>query len=135
MKAIVARCGFRCDTCVAFVKNSRTATDRCKAAAGWSKYFHLNVKPDAMRCNGCLAKDCDDYEFPVKNCATRQCVIDRGLNNCSECAEYPCEKLDKRMKGVDRIIKRFQGQISKQEFDCFIAPYDARTTLNRLRRA
>lgn len=106
---------------------------RKKAASWWAKYFKLNVQPDAMRCNGCLTKNRGGYEFPAKKCVTRQCVIDRGLDNCSQCVEYPCGWKEKRMKGVDRVIKRFQNKISKHEFDQFIAPYDARTTLNRLR--
>ncbi|HET9131324.1 MAG TPA: DUF3795 domain-containing protein, partial [Terriglobia bacterium] len=62
MKTMVARCGFRCDQCGAFVKNSPTAADRLEAAAVWSKYFGLSVRPRDMRCNGCLAKDRHGYK-------------------------------------------------------------------------
>jgi hypothetical protein len=134
MKTMIARCGFRCDLCGALVRNSPTSADRLDAAAGWAKYFHLKVKPDSMRCNGCLARDCSGYEFPEKNCAIRRCVLERGIDNCAACAEYPCTKLEKRMRGVEKVIKRFRNEVPKREFDRFIAPYDARTTLNQLRQ-
>ena len=135
MKKIIARCGFRCDQCVAFVKNSPTAAARRTASAGWSKYFKLNVKPESMRCNGCLAEACPDYVFPEKKCAIRSCVAERKLENCAGCEEYPCKMLNKRMEGVEKVIKRFKNRIPRKEFDRFIAPYDARTTLNRLKQA
>ena len=132
MNIIVARCGFRCDLCPAFVKNSRTAAERRTGSAAWLKYFGLKVKPESMRCNGCLGEDCADYTFPEKKCAVRRCVIERKLENCSQCAEYPCATIEKRMRGVEKVIRRFQNKIPVREFDRFIAPYDARTTLSRL---
>ncbi len=132
MSAIVARCGFRCDLCPALVKNSPTAANRRAASAGWSKYFKLNVKPESMHCNGCFGADCVDYIFPEKKCAVRRCVIGRKLENCSQCADYPCATIEKRMKAVEKVIRRFQNKILQKEFDRFIAPFDARTTLNRL---
>lgn len=134
MSAIVARCGFRCDLCGAFVKKSSTAADRRVVAAAWSKYFRLKVKPASIRCNGCLSQDRGGYEYPAKNCATRRCVIKRNIANCAECTEYPCKALETRMCGVDKIIDRFREKMAKREFDRFIAPYDARITLNRLRQ-
>ncbi len=132
MKAIVARCGFRCDLCPAFFKNSRTAADRLAASAGWSRYFHLHVKPEAMRCNGCFAAPRADRTFPDKKCSIRRCVTERELGNCAACKAYPCVELEQRMKRVEKVIRRFQKKIARKEFDRFIAPYDARKTLNRL---
>ena len=130
---MIARCGFRCDSCGAFVKNSKKASDRIELAAGWAKYFHLNMKPDALRCNGCLADDCGEYDLPDKKCAIRRCVIEKKLENCAQCGDYPCKELEQRMVGVEKVIKRFRNNIPRREFDRFIAPYDARTTLNRLK--
>ncbi len=131
MKTIVARCGFRCDQCPAFTSHTEKA--RIAAAAGWSRYFKLKVKPASMHCKGCLAGVCAQNDFPSKQCSIRLCVIDRKLENCAQCQEYPCAKLDRQMKGVEKRIAQLKGRIPKKEFDQFLAPYDARTTLNRLR--
>lgn len=135
MKKIIARCGFRCDLCPAYVQNSHTAVDRFRAAAGWSKYFRLKVKPESMRCYGCFAEKGKGFEFPAEGCTVSRCVVKRQLGNCSECGDYPCKALNERMNGVERVIKRFRNKIPKKEFDRFIAPYDARTTLDRLKHA
>ncbi len=131
MKTIVARCGFRCDLCPAFT--SHTEKDRIASAAGWSRYFKLKVKPSSMRCKGCLAGVCAGFDFPSEKCSIRLCVLDRKLENCAGCDEYPCARLEKQMKGVERRIKQLKGRVPQEEFDQFLAPYDARTTLNRLR--
>ena len=133
MKKIIARCGFRCDLCPAYVQNSSTAADRISGAAGWSKYFRLKVAPASMRCYGCLAEKGKGFEFPAGDCAVNCCVVKGNLANCSECGDYPCKALNERMTGVEKVIKRFRNKIPKKEFDRFIAPYDARTTLGKLR--
>jgi len=135
MKAIVARCGFRCDLCGAFVKNSSSVTDRVQVAAAWSKYYHVDIKPESIRCYGCLAAKGRGFDLPSTACAVRRCVIRRKLDTCADCADYPCTTLEKSIRGVEKVIKKFKGKIPKREFDRFIAPYDARTTLNRLRKA
>ncbi len=132
MKAIVARCGFRCDQCPAYT--SRTEKARIAGAAGWSRYFKLKVKPASMRCKGCLAGVCKGNEFPSAQCSIRLCVLDRKLDNCAGCREYPCSKLEARMKSVEKRIRQLKGRVPEKEFERFLAPYDARTTLNRLRR-
>lgn len=55
MRAIIARRGFRCDECPAYTESSRTKNDAVAGAAGWSRYFKTRVKPELMRCKGCLA--------------------------------------------------------------------------------
>ena len=133
MSAIVAHCGFRCDQCPAFIKISRTKNDRIAAAAGWAKFFNLKVKPESLRCKGCLAGVCAGFDYPSENCRIRLCAIERKLENCAGCADYPCEKLGMQMKSVEKRIRRFKGKVPKKAYDRFLAPYDARATLVSLR--
>ncbi len=132
MDAIISRCGFRCDLCPAFVKNSPEAADRQIASAAWSKYFRLRVKPESMRCYGCLAKKGRGFDFPPDNCSVRDCVLGRGLENCAGCSEYPCKTMEKRMKGVEKTLRRYTGNVPKGEYNRFLAPYDARSNLKRV---
>jgi Zn-finger protein len=134
MEEMIARCGFQCHLCPAFRENNKSPADQVRVAAGWSKYFGLDVPPEKIRCNGCLPNDSGGFDFPDKNCSIRPCVIERGLENCAYCENYPCGKLEERMTGVEEVAKRFLGVISQEEYDNFIAPYDARKILDGIRK-
>jgi len=134
MAEMIARCGFECHLCPAFRENNKDHADQIRVANGWLKYFGLDVFPEKIRCNGCLPDDCGGLEFPDKNCPIRPCVIERGLENCAYCEDYPCEKLEARMSSVEEVAKRFLGTIPQEEYDNFIAPYDSRKTLDGIRQ-
>jgi hypothetical protein len=134
MARMIARCGFKCRLCVAFSKNIAGRDDQVRAAAAWLKYFGLDVAPEKIKCNGCLSKECSNLEFPEKNCPIRPCAVKKGKENCASCEDYICDKLGARMIGFEEIAKRFKRKISREEYIQFIAPYDSRKTLDRIRK-
>jgi hypothetical protein len=134
MTEMIARCGFKCHQCLAFRENNKNLSDQIRVAKGWSEYFGLDVPPEKIQCNGCLSDDCGGTDFPDKNCPIRPCVIKKNLENCASCKDYPCQKLEERMTGVEAVTKRFYDKIPQEEYDNFIAPYDARKTLDGIRR-
>ncbi len=133
MEQIIARCGFRCEDCMAYVANSHSYDDRIKVAEAWSKYFALTISPEKLICNGCYGEKCAEHGFPDLACPIRNCVIERGMNTCADCIDFPCEKMETRMKGVEEVMARFKGKIARGEYDGYIAPYDSRKTLNEMR--
>lgn len=133
MSEMIARCGFKCHACMAFKDNNMTPADQARVAEGWLKYFGLTVSPETIRCNGCMAQDRGGYDFPSLTCPIAPCVVERGLDNCAACADYPCAKIEELMRVCEQVKARFQGSISADEFDRFIAPYDARATLSHTR--
>ncbi len=133
MEQVIARCGFECDDCMAYVANSHSYEDRVKVAEAWSKYFGLKIAPEKLLCNGCHGQKCAGHEFPDLACPIRNCVIEHGMNTCADCIDFPCEKMETRMKGVEEVIERFRGKITHEEFDSYMAPYDSRKILNELR--
>ena len=133
MEQIVARCGFRCDECMAYTANNHSSNDQTKVASAWSKYFGLQISPGKLRCNGCWGERCADHDLPEASCPIRACVMERGMNTCADCIDYPCEKMETRMKGVEEVMARFKGKIAHSEYEEYIAPYDSRKTLNELR--
>jgi hypothetical protein len=66
---------------------------------------------------------------PTRTGPIRPCVIERGLDNCATCGDYPCAKLEERMAGVEEVVRRFFGKIPQEEYDNFIAPYDTRKNI------
>lgn len=133
MEKIVARCGFRCDTCRAYAANNHSYDDQVRVASAWAKYFGLKISPEKLRCNGCTGERCDNNDFPDLSCPIRACVIERGMNTCADCFDYPCEKMESRMKGVEEVIGRFKDMITHEEFEAYVAPYDSRKNLDELR--
>ena len=133
MGEIVARCGFRCDECGAYNRDNHSQDDRLKVAAAWMKYFGLNLAPEKLRCNGCWGDACVGSDLPDPSCPIRACVMERGMNTCADCFDYPCEKMETRMKGIEEVMLRFKDSITHAEFDAYLAPYDARKTLNEIR--
>jgi len=133
MNEIISGCGFRCDLCPAFVGNNKTFADQVRVAAGWSRYFMIKMSPDRIRCSGCFSEDCGGYDLPDSECPIKPCVLEHGMNTCADCFDYPCEKLETRMKAVDEAMSRFKGKMPQEEYDTFIAPYDFRKNLTEVR--
>ncbi len=133
MSQLISRCGYRCDVCPAYVGNNKTIADQLSVAEGWSKYFGLKIPPETIRCNGCLSVYRGGYDFPDASCPIRSCVMENNMETCADCFGYPCDKLESRMSSVESAITQFKDKAPKKEFDTYVAPYDARGTLNELR--
>lgn len=133
MSEMVARCGFRCDECMAFVGNNRTHADRVKVASAWASYFGIRIPAEKIRCNGCWSEQRAGDRLPEQSCAVSRCVVERNMSTCADCFDYPCEKIETRMKGVEEVIARFKDEVTGDEFDAYLAPYDARKTLDEIR--
>jgi len=46
---------------------------------------------------GCLGMACANY---CGKCIVRICNLERQITNCSECGEYPCQKLEKQFENM-----------------------------------
>ncbi len=134
MAPIIAPCGFRCDRCVAYRPNARKHADRVHGSAAWARYWRLQVPPQRIACNGCLAERLEGGQFPEKRCRIRPCVLGRALETCAECGDYPCKLLQRRLADCDEVVEEFRGKIDRQEYEYSIAPYDRRATLEERRR-
>jgi hypothetical protein len=133
MSELIARCGFQCHGCPAYKKNIKDSNDQRRVSEGWAKYYGFRMLPEKIRCDGCLTDDSESLELPDRNCPIRPCVLEKGLGNCAECETYPCDKLEQRMRDYEAVAKRHEGRISAEDHAMFIAPYDSRLLLNRIR--
>ena len=81
---LIAYCGLYCDACsfkVAFEEQNREHLLRMP-----EKYDYLKNTPLEW-CPGCrLENRCGE-------CAIRDCAIEKRLEYCSLCCDFPCEKL------------------------------------------
>ena len=109
MKEILAYCGYRCDLCAA---RSEDPAVRQKLVDGWRKYFgHEMYTAENVRCDGCLS----DGRHADVNCPVRPCAIEKGIENCAHCDEFPCDKLKPLMCSRQEFIARF-GDIPDEDY-------------------
>ena len=84
----ISYCGLDCLNCEIYQATTIGTKEKKTEIA---KKYKLNE--DDINCFGCsdnqgaLFKHCQD-------CKVRECGTSKGLSNCGECPEYPCDKLD-----------------------------------------
>jgi len=131
MDAILTRCGYRCDLCLAYRPNVEVnPSNRQKLSDGWYKYFGFRLQPAEIICDGCMS---EDPRLIDQKCPVRPCVIESGLDNCSQCDLYVCEKLKERLVVYEQVKDRIGAEIPEDDRFCFIRPYENKQRLDGLR--
>jgi len=108
---LAAPCGLYCGACVIYRANKRGDSEFLKqiaeAFSGKEGQLAPGMPPlrkgcdvsEAQRqmqdvkgtaCEGCLS---EIVAFPCRICAFRDCVLEKGLTNCSQCPDSPCQPL------------------------------------------
>ena len=132
MNGILSRCGYRCDLCLAYRSNIEVnPANQPTLSDGWHKYFGFRIPAEQIICDGCLA---ENPRLIDEACPVRPCVLERGLANCAECTDYVCEKLSERLVVYETLADKSPHPIPAEERACFIAPYENKARLDRLRR-
>lgn len=133
MEPILTRCGYRCDLCLAYKPNAEAnPSGRQKLSDGWFRYFGFRLPPEQICCDGCMSTD---PKLIDQSCPVRQCVIERGLENCSQCDLYVCEKLAQRLVVFEEVKTRINTEIPDEDRRRFIQPYENKQRLDSLRAA
>jgi len=127
MAEILARCGYRCDLCPAYVGNIHSAEDRQSVSDGWFKYLGFRIPVEDIGCRGCL----DEEEAIDQECPVRPCVNEKGFDNCGYCREFPCDRLKTRMDFLEDRSGDLPS-IPKDDFDKFIKPYMSKDRLQKI---
>ncbi len=117
-QSIITRCGYRCDLCLAHKENIESQEDKMIISDGWFKYFGFRIPPEEISCDGCLSSKEEPYLID-DDCPIRACVIDKGVDDCSQCEESSCKKFETRV--VDR--KDF-ADIPEEDYQRFVRPYE-----------
>lgn len=132
MDAILTRCGYRCDLCLAYRPNVEANPSNQKILSdGWYQYFGFRIPSDKIVCDGCMS---ENPQLIDQECPVRPCVIGRDLPNCSRCENYGCEKLAERLVIYEDIEQLTTWAIPQEDRARFIAPYENKRRLDQLRR-
>lgn len=100
MEQMIGYCGIVCSSCPAYLATMKNDNElRIRTAETWSKEFQANLKPHDINCVGCLVTEGVLFSH-CKVCEIRKCGQPRHIENCAQCEEYTCEKLNNFHKMV-----------------------------------
>jgi len=95
--SMLAACGLNCETCeirlAPFNQNAATAVLKWFKSQGWlaENAGMPEVLERKMYCTGCLGSRETHWSA---DCWILACCVDqRSRNNCSECPDFPCDRL------------------------------------------
>ena len=122
MTEMIGYCGYRCHLCAA---RSDDPAVRQKLVDGWRKYFgHESYTAENVRCDGCRA----DGRLADKECKARPCAIEKKVDSCAECGEFPCDKMKTLMaSGPGMFIFCYPrtASITEEEYNLCMRQFDS----------
>ena len=93
MSKMIACCGLICTECPTFTATQNNDDEaRRKTAAFYKETYGFDFKPEEINCDGCLSTKGVLIGY-CQTCEVRKCCMEKGLENCSACADQPCDKL------------------------------------------
>ncbi|MBS7656356.1 MAG: DUF3795 domain-containing protein [Candidatus Bathyarchaeia archaeon] len=102
MKPIIACCGLTCSLCEAYLATQNNDNEeRKKIAEKWSKVLNTQIKPEQIDCDGCISNG--RLFLYCQTCEKRKCCMERNLENCAYCDDYPCYKLEGVFKNAPYV--------------------------------
>lgn len=99
IQKLTAPCGLACFACGIYKDNITGEIAQQVASM-------LGMEAEDVPCEGCRSENGCTGSSALsgeKGCLTKKCVEVKGLHNCSECDEFPCENLMPVADGADRF--------------------------------
>ena len=111
MSSLVAMCGLVCNDCIAFIATQENDDKlREKVVEAWSTEEEP-LRLEDVDCDGCTAgKRLHSF---CKVCEVRKCGLERDIENCAYCSEFPCGKLEK----LWRSFRTVSGEEAKANLE------------------
>ncbi|OYD15048.1 hypothetical protein CH333_06665 [candidate division WOR-3 bacterium JGI_Cruoil_03_44_89] len=106
---MVAVCGLDCGECD--IHQASNNPEIARQIVDWfKKERDIEVKLEDIRCSGCKG---DRTKHWSPDCWILKCCVDeKGLEFCSQCDDFPCEKLIEWAKGSEKYgdaLNRLKG--------------------------
>ncbi len=108
-------CGDDCNYCPRYLATQSGDEERLKEVAamwqivGWRDKAEL---PEKLTCHGCAT---------VKVCGLgiKECVIEKGIDSCGKCTEYPCGKLIRIFNNNEKEADICKAKLSQEDYELF----------------
>jgi hypothetical protein len=100
MESPIAFCGLDCNSCPIHLATLEEDLDikakmRIEIADMLARIYHTTPKPEIIcDCDGCRIINGRLFAG-CANCGIRNCALDKMLENCAYCGNYPCDKLNR----------------------------------------
>lgn len=110
----LAFCGNDCNNCPRYIATQTGSIERLKeVAALWYRvgYRDKIVPPEDMICRGCSSANWCSYTI-------RECALEKSVENCGKCKNYPCEKVLKIFERNELFAEKSKKICSKEEYEC-----------------
>ena len=91
----ISPCGLVCSRCDAYRATQQNDPAKLElVAADWRKRYHCDdIKAELIACDGCMAEGGRKCYHCEHTCQIRRCALDKKVQVCSECPDYPCAML------------------------------------------
>jgi len=85
-------CGFYCASCPIHIAYKKGIEYQRKLASALSQQLKKTINFTEIQCPGCRQAKDDKDAWSFK-CKLRACVIDKDIDHCGKCDEFPCKML------------------------------------------
>lgn len=129
MEEMIGYCGYSCHLCAA---RSEDPELRKKLVDGWRRIFgHESYTVENVRCDGCRSEG----RIADMSCKARPCAIERGVESCAECDDFPCDKMRHLMASRDGLLifcRPEDGPVTQKDYDLCMRQFDSMPNLVRI---
>jgi len=111
----LAFCGNDCNFCSRYIASQSGNIERLKeVAAIWKEvgWRDTIVPPEEIVCCGCSPSNWCRYDVP-------KCTLEKQVENCGKCNDYPCEKILKMFEQTELYAKNCKKILSKEDYRRF----------------
>lgn len=123
-------CGYQCNLCMAFAPNIKKKDEREALSNTWKKYYDLDIPANQIYCDGCRCSK-ENVKRIDMNCPVRKCVIEKYVDHCGECIDFPCATFNER-EGLSfqEAKEKLGNNFCREEYNSCLLAYDNKTRLN-----
>lgn len=107
-------CGDNCKVCPRYVATQSGDVEQLKKVATlWYRvgYRDKIVQPEELICHGCSLTNLCAYDD------IRECAVEKGVENCGKCENYPCEKVLRAFDQTESFAEKCKEKCSKEEYE------------------
>lgn len=97
MEKLISCCGIVCSECEAYKATKNNDNGKLEELSEKWSTKEYRIVPEEILCDGCMTKEVRKFKF-CSECGIRLCCREKGIENCSFCANYPCDKLNEIFK-------------------------------------
>lgn len=128
MEKMIGYCGYNCHLCAA---RSDDPEVRQKLVDGWRKiYGHEHYTVENVHCVGCRAEG----HHADLECKARPCAVERGVDSCAACDDFPCDKVRHLFASRDGILvfcRPGTAEMTREEYELCVPQFDSFPNLVR----